>query len=60
MVIQLITLFTPFMPLPSFQAKSNSAVLPALPPNVTTPFFVSTLLEFLAISHYTFDKCGYA
>src|SRR5208283_5385027 len=38
------TLFTPLMSLTSLLTRSFSAVFLALPPNVTTPCFVSTLV----------------
>jgi hypothetical protein len=59
MVNRLITLFTPFMSLPSFQAKSNSAV--AGPSTQRSDSIIRLdLARIYAISHYTFDKCGYS
>ena len=43
-VIRFFTSFTPFMSFASLVARSNAAALPALPLNVTTPSFVSTLV----------------
>ena len=42
MVIRFFTLFTPFTSLTSLVARSFSVAFFALPPNVTTPFFVVT------------------
>jgi len=44
MVIRFVTLFTPFMSLASLVAMFFSAAFFALPYNVTTPLFVSTLV----------------
>ncbi|MDO8723895.1 MAG: hypothetical protein Q7J31_16960, partial [Syntrophales bacterium] len=44
MVIRFFTPFTPFTSLANLVARFNSAALLALPYNVTTPRFVSTLV----------------